>query len=163
MGGCASVKQDDLADGGVTKASFEALLARTRVIHNNKEVMATVPLKGIETIGLFCSAHWCPPCRKFTPVLADFYVEYKKLDPKFEIIFLSCDKNEAEMLDYCKKHADYPCAKFGTVEKKELVDIVNAKGIPALSIFRRDGKLLTKDGREKVMSGAAEVHKTGWN
>ena len=24
-------------------------------------------------IGFYFSAHWCPPCRLFTPVLAEFY------------------------------------------------------------------------------------------
>ena len=24
-------------------------------------------------IGLYFSAHWCPPCRGFTPVLSEFY------------------------------------------------------------------------------------------
>ena len=24
-------------------------------------------------IGIYFSAHWCPPCRGFTPVLSEFY------------------------------------------------------------------------------------------
>ena len=30
-------------------------------------------LKDKQIILIYFSAHWCPPCRGFTPVLTDFY------------------------------------------------------------------------------------------
>jgi thiol-disulfide isomerase/thioredoxin len=30
-------------------------------------------LQDRKIIAYYFSAHWCPPCRLFTPVLADFY------------------------------------------------------------------------------------------
>ena len=30
-------------------------------------------LAGKKVVIVFFSAHWCPPCRLFTPVLKDFY------------------------------------------------------------------------------------------
>lgn len=30
-------------------------------------------LSGKKIIGLYFSAHWCPPCRQFTPVLSTVY------------------------------------------------------------------------------------------
>jgi nucleoredoxin len=50
-------------------------------------------LKGAQVICLYFSAAWCPPCRKFTPLLADFYNVANENDRKVEIIFCSCDKN----------------------------------------------------------------------
>ena len=26
-----------------------------------------------KTVGIYFSAHWCPPCRGFTPVLTEFF------------------------------------------------------------------------------------------
>jgi len=34
---------------------------------------ADAALAGKDVILIYFSAHWCPPCRGFTPVLKDFY------------------------------------------------------------------------------------------
>jgi len=35
-------------------------------------------LKNLKAILIYFSAHWCPPCRGFTPVLAKNYKEWNK-------------------------------------------------------------------------------------
>lgn len=40
---------------------------------NGEVVEANQVLKEKKVICFYFSAHWCPPCREFTPVLADFY------------------------------------------------------------------------------------------
>ncbi|CAG9862266.1 unnamed protein product [Phyllotreta striolata] len=42
--------------------------------------------------GFYFSANWCPPCRAFTPQLADIYRIIRKKEPNFEIIFVSSDR-----------------------------------------------------------------------
>jgi nucleoredoxin len=39
--------------------------------------------------GIYFSAHWCPPCRAFTPHLIDFYKRFKGTSQEFEIVFAS--------------------------------------------------------------------------
>ena len=39
-------------------------------------------------IGLYFSAHWCPPCKGYTPMLAEKYNELNKEGKKLEIIFV---------------------------------------------------------------------------
>ena len=52
-----------------------------------------------KTVGIYFSAHWCPPCRGFTPALAKFYDKNTK-DKNFEVIFVSCDQNESKFKEY---------------------------------------------------------------
>merc|ERR1719495_1556006 len=42
-----------------------------------------------KTLGLYFSAHWCPPCRGFTPKLAETYKKLKEQGQNFEIVFVS--------------------------------------------------------------------------
>ncbi len=63
-------------------------------IDNQEKQFDATSLEHKKLIGLYYSAHWCPPCRNFTPVLIDFYHQVKKLHPHdFEVIFLSCDQS----------------------------------------------------------------------
>ena len=39
--------------------------------------------------GIYFSAHWCPPCRKFTPHLVEFYKQLRGTDREFEVVFAS--------------------------------------------------------------------------
>ena len=50
-------------------------------------------------LGIYFSAHWCPPCTAFTPVLVDFYEKYKN-EKDFEIVFLSNDEDAGEFKEY---------------------------------------------------------------
>ena len=37
------------------------------------KVAAADALAGKQIVCFYFSAHWCPPCRHFTPILKDFY------------------------------------------------------------------------------------------
>ena len=116
-----------------------------------------------KTIAVYVSAHWCPPCRMFTPQLADFYEQYTELDSNFEIIFASSDRSKEEMWDYfTKSHGDYLCAEYGSQALQILKELINTRGIPCLAVFKPDGTLITKEGRKAVAQGPAHVFKNGW-
>jgi nucleoredoxin len=52
-----------------------------------------------KTVGIYFSAHWCPPCRDLTPVSPEFYNKHHQAK-NFEIIFVSSDKSGGEFEEY---------------------------------------------------------------
>ncbi|NCZ96377.1 hypothetical protein EBZ02_04320 [bacterium] len=96
---------------------------------------------------IYYSAHWCPPCRAFTPKLVEWYKSFKPKHANFELVFASSDKDEAAMLEYMKETGmPWPAVKFG--EKKAVgLDKYAAGGIPYLVLIDENGKNLTgKEG-----------------
>jgi len=131
-----------------------------------KQDGSTVGREALEgkTLGLYFSAHWCPPCRGFTPKLKEFYAEYKAKDPNFEIVFVSSDNDEAGMLDYFKNdHGDYLALPYDKRNAKaELGSMFGVAGIPTFAVIGADGKTLNANARGKVSAGANAVLAQGW-
>jgi nucleoredoxin len=44
------------------------LVKRDGSVHDVDQVLSSA-----NVVAFYFSAHWCPPCRNFTPLLADFY------------------------------------------------------------------------------------------
>ncbi|XP_049794656.1 nucleoredoxin-like [Schistocerca nitens] len=42
--------------------------------------------------GLYFSAHWCPPCKAFTPQLVETYHKVRARGHRFQVIFVSSDR-----------------------------------------------------------------------
>jgi nucleoredoxin len=57
-------------------------------------------LEGTKFYAIYYSAHWCPPCRAFTPELVEAYKKIKSRRPEFELVFVSSDRDEGAMKDY---------------------------------------------------------------
>ena len=55
-----------------------------------------------KVFGIYFSAHWCPPCRAFTPQLAEWYKKFKKgaNGDNLEIVFVSSDRDETAFKEY---------------------------------------------------------------
>lgn len=98
---------------------------------------------------IYYSAHWCPPCRAFTPKLVEWYSQFQPKHKDFQLVFASSDKDEAAMLAYMTEmKMPWPAVKFG--EKKESgLDKYASDGIPYLVLIDATGKDLTgKPGNE---------------
>lgn len=103
----------------------------------------------VPLIGLYFSAHWCPPCKAFTPVLADFYNKVNIDKKKLEIIFSSCD-NDLNQFNTYFKTMPWIAFTYGDKINQDLSDIFNVLSIPMLIILNKDGKVLDKVARETV-------------
>ena len=93
---------------------------------------------------IYYSAHWCPPCRTFTPKLVDFYKKASKKHENFEIIFVSSDRSEDDMASYMKE-AKMPWLGLDFDKKKKSKELTQfaGGGIPCLVLVDRNGKVLS--------------------
>uniref|UniRef100_A0A1E1WVT5 protein-disulfide reductase n=1 Tax=Tityus obscurus TaxID=1221240 RepID=A0A1E1WVT5_TITOB len=138
------------------------LITGTLVKKDGSQVSSSEALNDAEVIGLYFSAHWCPPCRNFTPILADAYEEMKDLNYKFEVVFVSSDRDEKSLFDYMKEcHGDWYALQFGSDKIKELKSKYSITGIPTLIVIKKDGTLITINGRTDIQSKGAKAY-TEW-
>jgi len=112
----------------------------------------TADLVKNDAVGLYFSAHWCPPCRGFTPQLAKIYKGLKDAGKKLEIVFVSSDKDDAAFKDY---HKEMPWLALPYADRKRKAKLstkYGVQGIPTLVfVDPKTGKTLTDDGRSAVM------------
>lgn len=127
-------------------------------LRNAKNKSVSIDELSNKTIGVYFSAHWCPPCRAFTPTLVDFYNSMQKNGKPFEIVFVSSDRDKSAMYEYMKEmKMPWLALPYGDKHKESLGVKYNVKGIPKLVILSSSGELITENGRGDVMSGDASV------
>jgi len=128
--------------------SFDNLFGNTLKTKSG-EVETSSALNG-KTVGLYFSAHWCPPCRGFTPKLADFYNKHK--DTKnFEVVFVSGDNDTEEFEEYYNE-MPWLAVSYGSEHIDKLNEKYEVKGIPSLVILDSQGEIITRKGRQQVMA-----------
>ncbi|GFH51559.1 hypothetical protein CTEN210_08035 [Chaetoceros tenuissimus] len=130
-------------------SSFAAQFGTKLVTSSNEEISPAEALAGKDNILLYFSAHWCPPCRRFTPMLIQLYKKLKDENKNFELVFCSLDNDESAYKEYI---ADMPwkCMPFEAPESKILANKFKASGIPHLVVLDGEGKVITMDGTREV-------------
>ena len=92
---------------------------------------------------LYFSAHWCPPCRLFTPKLVEWYKEFKAKHPDFELVFVSADQDAAAMQEYIKAaNMPWPYVQFDKAGSEAFARY-GSDGIPYLVLIDNEGKAVT--------------------
>ena len=74
-----------------TRAPIQPAAPRTQT--KSGTVAMSDALAGKTAVGLYFSAHWCPPCRMYTPKLAEQYAKLVAAGKPFEIVFVSSDRD----------------------------------------------------------------------
>ena len=118
--------------------------------NDGKTVNTDTTLSG-KTVMIYFSAHWCPPCRGFTPKLCDFYNNFKKTNSDFEIVFVSSDRDEAAFKEYYGEMPFLGLPYSNRDAKAALSKKFKVNGIPSLMVVGSDGETINKDGRTCVM------------
>jgi nucleoredoxin len=109
-------------------------------------------------IALYFSAHWCPPCRKFTPQLVEYYNRVAPQHPEFEIIFVSLDRSQFAMETYMREaNMPWPAIDFAKVPGKDAIRKYAGEGIPCLVLVDQSGKVISDSFAGKEYIGPGKV------
>ncbi|HSI83645.1 MAG: thioredoxin-like domain-containing protein [Candidatus Methylacidiphilales bacterium] len=96
---------------------------------------------------VYFSAHWCPPCRAFTPQLVSFYNAYKRKarekNKSFEVVFVSNDQDESGMMTYSSETGmKWLAMKPGEGRSSSLASLCGP-GIPCLVLLGPAGEVVS--------------------
>jgi len=105
-----------------------------------------------KVVGIYFSAHWCPPCRGFTPEFARIYDQLKSAGKNFEVVFASSDRDESSFDEYRGEMPWLSLPYANRAAKNALSSKYKVSGIPTLVILDEKGEVITKEGRGAVMS-----------
>ena len=109
---------------------------------------------------IYFSAHWCPPCRAFTPKLVEFYNKNAANDD-FELLFVSSDKDQAAMNGYMTE-MKMPWIGLSLKNKQgaALKTKYGVKGIPCLVLLdEKDNVLASSYKGDKYLGPQVALEK----
>jgi thiol-disulfide isomerase/thioredoxin len=135
---------------------MQDILGTQNLITNAGELKIS-ELSSYSVIGLYFTAHWCPPCRTFTPKLISLYKAANSSQKVIEIIFISFDRDSETMNNYFEE-MPWAAIPFSDANLREGIGHrFSITGIPALIVFKPNGTLISEDGRSDVYSKNAAV------
>jgi thiol-disulfide isomerase/thioredoxin len=116
-------------------------LAKDTLLKQAAPIPLDAALGGKEFILLYASAHWCGPCRQFTPQLVQWYHSLGG-GKTVEVIFLSADHDANGFRDYYRG-MPWLAIDFDEDTREELMSKIKVTGIPRLCVLDgRTGQIL---------------------
>eukprot|EP01035_Chromulina_nebulosa_P018468 gene18468-24178_t len=116
----------------------KTLLSKSGIVNTSDALAGKI-------VGIYFSAHWCGPCRSFTPQLSQLYLQAKSLNKSFEIIFCSGDHDEKDFKSYYNQSMPWLAIDFNDDKREELMSKFQVTGIPKLSILATSGKFIDEN------------------
>jgi nucleoredoxin len=134
------------------------------LVHNSGKRLKKVnrdALHSKDFYAIYYSAHWCPPCRKFTPELVNFYQKHRKKHTNFEIIFVSSDNDEDSMAEYMQEsNMEWPALDYDKRDKAPELTRYAGNGIPCLVLIDNAGNVLADSYVDGQYVGPTTVMRT---
>ena len=124
------------SSGGTSEIDTSAAIANTRLV------------------ALYFSAHWCGPCRGFTPMLIEFYNVLKEACPThgLEIVFVSSDRDEASFLQYFGSMPFLAMPFANRALAQQVKSMFGVRGIPSLVVLDSvSGQIVVPPDRSRQM------------
>lgn len=145
----AQVARERAAKSPTTSSNIGALseLLKDDLVQYRNGTLAHVDetsLASKKLIAVYFSAHWCGPCRKFTPQLVDYYKRVSAEHPEFEIVFYSHDRSAADFENYMREtNMPWLAIDFTKLKGKEALTKDAGRGIPSLVLLDSMGNLIS--------------------
>lgn len=117
------------------------------LVSKDGEVKTADVVSGKSCVMIYFSAHWCPPCRGFTPGLAEAYKGSEKAGQDTVIIFASSDRDQGGFDEYYAEMPWHAIPFSKRDAKQKLSEQFGISGIPTLVVLDGAGQLITKEGR----------------
>ncbi|MCJ8739910.1 hypothetical protein PDJAM_G00052690 [Pangasius djambal] len=131
------------------------------LLSNNRQTTDSSTLEG-SYVGVYFSAHWCPPCRSLTRVLVESYRKVKESGHKFEIVFVSADRSEDSFTQYFSEMPWLAVPYTDEARRSRLNRLYGIQGIPTLIFLDTEGHMITRQGRVEVLNDP-ECHLFPWH
>jgi nucleoredoxin len=120
-------------------------------------------LESPDRVALYFSAHFCAPCRQFTPTLKEAYEELNEDEKKFEIVFVSLDKTAEEASTYHKEMKHWPMVEYDDETLRlKLKEVCEVEKIPALFVLGPNGEVSHKDGVNDIRNMGPMAFEMKW-
>jgi len=108
-------------------------------------------LENKKFVALYYSAHWCGPCRKFTPQLVEYYNRVAAAHPEFELIFVSADRSRFGWETYIREMK----MPWLAIDYDQLGDLGAVRKLGGSSI----PSLLLLDGNSRIIASSYDGEK----
>ncbi|XP_049514460.1 nucleoredoxin-like protein 2 [Dermacentor silvarum] len=132
---------------------------KTLLKKDGTTISADASLRNKKLICIYFAALWCPPCRTFTPLLAQAYRMAKDEGLPIEIVFVSSDRSLNDMTVYVKDHENWPSLPYGDALQPALRARYKVAGIPTLVVVKADGALVCANGRPDIQTKSLQAFK----
>ncbi|EFJ46674.1 hypothetical protein VOLCADRAFT_105423 [Volvox carteri f. nagariensis] len=141
-----------MADDAPTRVEFSNIFGQ-RLIAKRDGRPAEVPVTELDGkyVGVYFSAHWCPPCRAFTPLLRKTYLMLTALGKPFEIVFVSSDQSQQEFDNYYGEMPWMAIPYTETAYRSGLGRRFSVMGIPTLVILSPEGHVVNTNARTAII------------
>jgi len=143
---------------GVANDALVALFG-DKLVGKDGNVQTKDVVAGKTHIMIYFSAHWCPPCRAFTPMFAKAYKDSPKAGKDVAVIFASSDRDQASFDEYYGEMPWHALPFSESAIKEKLSAKFEVNGIPMLIILDAKGNLVTSEGRseyKKYLAGGVK-------
>jgi len=115
--------------------------ASNHLVNSKGEKVAAENVASAPYTLVYYSAHWCPPCRLFTPKLVDFYNKNGGGE-SFELVFASADRSGKAMYHYMEEtEMPWPAVEYDQIDASGVRGF-QGRYIPALVMFDSEGEVV---------------------